>query len=75
MVSCPTIAPGGRWWDVGGDGVHSRVRTVLNPGGAPARYLPMLNISGHSRSADAVVPSAKVAVTPAVVCASTSRKL
>jgi FAD-dependent urate hydroxylase len=33
---------------VGADGVHSRVRRVIDPSAAPARYVPVLNIGGYA---------------------------
>ena len=42
---------------VGADGVRSRVRTLLDPGSAPARYVPVLNVGGY---AEATPPGARV---------------
>jgi FAD-dependent urate hydroxylase len=33
---------------VGADGIRSRVRQVIDPGAAPARYVPVLNIGGFA---------------------------
>ncbi|MFC4946148.1 FAD-dependent oxidoreductase [Pseudonocardia sp. GCM10023141] len=33
---------------IGADGLHSRVRTLIDPGAAPARYLPVLNVGGYA---------------------------
>lgn len=33
---------------IGADGTHSRVRTLLNPTGAPARPISVLNVGGYS---------------------------
>jgi 2-polyprenyl-6-methoxyphenol hydroxylase-like FAD-dependent oxidoreductase len=33
---------------VGADGIRSRVRRIIDPGAAPARYVPVLNIGGFA---------------------------
>jgi 2-polyprenyl-6-methoxyphenol hydroxylase-like FAD-dependent oxidoreductase len=33
---------------VGADGLRSRVRQIIDPGAAPARYVPVLNIGGYA---------------------------
>ncbi|MFC5995179.1 FAD-dependent oxidoreductase [Pseudonocardia hispaniensis] len=35
---------------IGCDGLRSRVREIIDPGAAPARYVPVLNIGGYTRS-------------------------
>jgi 2-polyprenyl-6-methoxyphenol hydroxylase-like FAD-dependent oxidoreductase len=37
---------------VGADGIRSRVRQVIDPGAAPARYVPVLNIGGFAPAID-----------------------
>jgi 2-polyprenyl-6-methoxyphenol hydroxylase-like FAD-dependent oxidoreductase len=32
---------------VGCDGIHSKVRSIIDPGAPPPRYVPVLNIGGH----------------------------
>lgn len=32
---------------IGCDGIHSRVRTLIDPAAVPPRYVPVLNIGGH----------------------------
>lgn len=32
---------------VGADGIRSRVRTLIDPGAPPARYVPLLNVGGY----------------------------
>lgn len=33
---------------IGADGVQSRVRQIIDPGAAPARYMPLLNLGGYA---------------------------
>lgn len=32
---------------IGCDGIHSRVRSIIDPGAAPPRYVPVLNVGGY----------------------------
>lgn len=41
---------------VGADGVRSRVRHIIDPAAAPARYVPMLNIGGYAPPQDTGAP-------------------
>ena len=42
---------------IGADGIHSRVRTLIDPAAAAPRYVPVLNVGGY-------VPSVSVDVPP-----------
>jgi FAD-dependent urate hydroxylase len=42
---------------IGCDGIHSRVRTLIDPDAAPPRYVPVLNIGGYVPDVDVDVPA------------------
>ncbi|SHK20796.1 2-polyprenyl-6-methoxyphenol hydroxylase [Pseudonocardia thermophila] len=44
---------------VGADGIHSRVRTIIDPGAPRARYVPVLNIGGYARVPDVELPEGR----------------